>query len=174
MYRESVELSPFEQNGTLRGFMLSGRWPESTTEWAQLLILAVRIASLPGLLPTTTVFDAREDHPNSLVPNAVGLLLAAGTILGDEALNPGAFANECPPALLMLHPPSETRPTLPECASAASGCLLLPGIPHLGLDHRASWVEADLDGTVTNLVSKVGIDPNEDPDTAVLAMLLAA
>jgi hypothetical protein len=57
---------------------------------------------------------------------------------------------------------------------AASGCVLLPGLPHLGLEHRAAWVEAERDGTVTRLVSKVGVDPAQDPDTAVLAMLLAA
>jgi len=57
---------------------------------------------------------------------------------------------------------------------AASGCVLLPGLPHLGLEHRAAWVEAELDGTVTRLVSQVGVDPSMDPDTAVLAMLLAA
>ncbi len=78
------------------------------------------------------------------------------------------------PALIMLHPPSETTPSLPENAGAASGCVLLPGLPYLGLDHRAAWVEAEADGTVTSLVSKVNVDPGRDPDTAVLAMLLAA
>jgi hypothetical protein len=52
--------------------------------------------------------------------------------------------------------------------------VLLPGLPHLGLEHRAAWVEAELDGTVTRLVSQVGVDLSLDPDTAVLAMLLAA
>lgn len=46
----------------------------------------------------------------------------------------------------MLHPPAETTPSLPECRGAASGCLLLPGLPYLGLDHRAAWVEAEADG----------------------------
>jgi hypothetical protein len=45
--------------------------------------------------------------------------------------------------------PLETRPSLPECAGAASGCVLLPGIPHLGLEHRAAWAETKPDGTVT-------------------------
>ena len=56
----------------------------------------------------------------------------------------------------------------------ASGCVFLPGLPYLGLDHRAAWVEADVDGTVTQLISKVGIDPQVNADTAALAMLLAA
>ena len=52
--------------------------------------------------------------------------------------------------------------------------MLLPGVPHLGLEHRAAWVEAEADGTVTKLLSRVGIDPREDPDLAVLASLFAA
>jgi hypothetical protein len=35
-------------------------------------------------------------------------------------------------------------------------------------------VEAERDGTITRLISVVGVNPALDPDTAVLAMLLAA
>jgi hypothetical protein len=35
-------------------------------------------------------------------------------------------------------------------------------------------VEAEADGTVTNIISRVGVDPISHPDTAILAMLLAA
>ena len=51
--------------------------------------------------------------------------------------------------------------------------MLLPGVPHLGLDHRAGWVEAEADGTVTRLISRVGVDLSADPDIAVLATLCA-
>ncbi|MEU0542378.1 peptidase [Nocardia sp. NPDC005978] len=171
---EQIGVLPFQSRGSLRGFVISGRWPDSTKEWAQVLVLAVRVASLPGLLPTTTVFGAREELPEDPDPDMVGLVIAEGTVLGQEALLPGRFAQHVPPALIMLHPPRETRPSLPECLGAASGCLLLPGLPHLGLEHRAAWVETDTDGTVTSMVSRVGVDPISDPDTAVLAMLLAA
>ncbi|MGW9565264.1 peptidase [Prescottella equi] len=169
-----VEIAPFHASGDLRGFVISGRWPDTTREWAQLLALAVRIASLPGLLPTSTVFGAREEVPDDPAPGTVGLIIAEGPVLGDSAVSPGRFAEHQPPALMMLHPPAETVPSLPECTGAASGCLLLPGLPHLGLEHRAAWVEAEADGTVTSMISRVGIDPISDPDTAVLAMLLAA
>ncbi|WP_216892109.1 peptidase [Nocardia alni] len=171
---DPVRVTPFQAQGSLRGFLIGGRWPDSTKEWAQLLALAVRVASLPGLLATTTVFGAREDLPDDPQPGTVGLVLAEGPILGERALEPGRFAHHVPSALMMLHPPSETRPSLPECSGAASGCVLLPGVPHLGLQHRAAWVEAELDGTVTSMVSRVGVDPISDPDTAVLAMLIAA
>lgn len=171
---DPVLLTPFQAHGLLRGFLIGGRWPDTTKEWAQLLALAVRVASLPGLLATTTVFGAREDLPDDPEPGTVGLVLAEGPVLGEQALEPGRFADHVPPALMMLHPPSETRPSLPECSGAASGCVLLPGVPHLGLQHRAAWVEAERDGTVTSMVSRVGVDPISDPDTAVLAMLIAA
>ena len=136
--------------------------------------VAVRVASLPGLLSTTTMFGVREELPDKPHPGTVGLVLAEGTVVGEYAVPPGHFADRQPPALLMLHPPSETTPSLPECTGAASGCVLLPGIPHLGLEHRAAWVEAESDGTITGMVSRVGVDPISHPDTAILAMLLAA
>ena len=142
------------------------------TAWAT--IVTVRVASLPGLLATTTIFGVREELPEQPKPGTVGLVLAEGTVVGESAVPPGYFANHTPPALLMLHPPSETTPSLPECIGAASGCVLLPGLPHLGLEHRAAWVEAESDGTITSMVSRVGVDPISHPDTAILAMLLAA
>ncbi|MCA2209922.1 MULTISPECIES: peptidase [Nocardia] len=169
-----IGFTPFQADGRLRGFVVSGRWPDTTKEWAQVLVLAVRVASLPGLLLTSTVFGVREELPDDPEPDTVGLVLAEGPVVGDQAIEPGRFAEHVPPALLMLHPPSQTRPSLPECVGAASGCVLLPGVPHLGLEHRAAWAEAELDGTVTSLVSRVGMDLISDPDTAVLAMLLAA
>ncbi|MFD4429307.1 peptidase [Nocardia sp. NPDC058497] len=169
-----IGITPFQARGHLQGFVVSGRWPDTTKEWAQVLVLAVRVASMPGLLVTSTVFGVREELPDDPEPGTVGLVLAEGPVLGAEAVEPGRFADHVPPALLMLHPPSETRPSLPECVGAASGCVLLPGVPHLGLEHRAAWAEAELDGTVTSLVSRVGMDLISDPDTAVLAMLLAA
>lgn len=170
----AIEIAPFHSRGSLKGFVVSGRWPDSTKEWAQFLTAAVRIACVPGILPTTTVFGVREELPEDPQPNTVGLVVAEGPVVGADAVEPGQFADRQPPALMMLHPPSETTPSLPECAGAASGCVLLPGLPHLGLEHRAAWVEAEADGTVTAMMSRVGVDPISHPDTAILAMLLAA
>jgi len=170
----AVEIAPFHSRGCLKGFVVSGRWPNSTKEWAQLLTVTVRVASIPGLLATTTIFGVREELPEEPAPGTVGLVLAEGTVIGDTAVPPGHFAARQPPALIVLHPPSETTPSLPECTGAASGCVLLPGLPHLGLEHRAAWVEAEADGTVTSMTSRVGLDPISHPDTAILAMLLAA
>lgn len=170
----SVEVSPFQSHGVLSGFLVCGRWPANTVEWARFLLLAVRVASVPGMLPTSTVFRVREERPESAHPGAVGLVLAEGPVVGQNAVLPGAFAAPQPPGLIVLHPPCEIRPSLPEQDEVAAGCVLLPGIPHLGLEHRAAWVEADRLGNIARMVSRAGIDPNEDADTAVLAMFLAA
>lgn len=169
-----IEVSAFSgKDRSLAGFLLSGRWPENTREWTQFLAIAVRFAAMPGLVPTTMVFRAIEELPDDPEPDTVGLVTVAGPVLGSGAPIPGQFADPQPPALLVLHPPSETRPSTPEAEGVASGCVLLPGVPHLGLDHRAGWVEAEADGTVTRLISRVGVDLSADPDIAVLATLCA-
>jgi hypothetical protein len=158
----------------LAGFLVSGRWPDSTREWVHLLTLAVRVATTPGLLPTTSLFSADETRPDDgRVPDAVGLVRLVGRAL-DPAVVRRQRTGEPPVALLLLHPPAETPTTTPDVDVVASGCVLLPGAPHLGLDHRAAWVEAEPDGTVTRLVSRRGVNPSDDVDTAVLAMLMAA
>ena len=95
---------PSTPAGSLKGFVVSGRWPDSTKEWAQLLMVAVRVASLPGLLSTTTIFGVREELPDEPAPGTVGLVMAEGTVVGESAIPPGYFARRQPPALLMLHP----------------------------------------------------------------------
>ena len=170
----SVEVSPLQAQGMLSGFLVSGRWPDNTVEWARFLLLAVRMASVPGLLPASTVFRVREERPETSLPGAVGLVLAEGPVMGDNAVLPGQFAEHQPPGLIVLHPPHEIRPSLPEQDDVAAGCVLLPGIPHLGLEHRAAWVEADRQGNIARMVSRAGIDPSQDADTAVLALFLAA
>src|SRR3954464_112050 len=147
-----VEVSPFSKGNGLSGFVVSGRWPSSTREWAQFLALAVRLAAVPGMVHTTTVFRAIEDVPDNPQPGTVGLVTFAGPVLGDGAPLPGAFSAATPPALLLLHPPEESKPSPPGGMGAGWGCVLLRGLPHLGLEHRAAWVEAELDGTVTRLV----------------------
>ena len=169
-----IEVSAFSgKDRSLAGFLLSGRWPENTREWTQFLAIAVRFAAMPGLVPTTMVFRAVEELPDDPQPDTVGLVTVAGPVLGDGAPRPGQFADPQPPALLGLHPPSETRPSTSVAEGVASGCVLLPGVPHLGLDHRAGWVEAEADGTVTRLLSRVGVTLGDDPDIAVLATLCA-
>ena len=171
----SIKASPFHRpDFSLAGFVLSGRWPDSTKEWAQFLAVAVRIAAVPGMVLTTAVFRAIEDTPDDPQPDAVGIITDEGPVLADTTMQPDRFANPQPPALFVLHPPGEYSGSADDSHETASGCVLLPGIPHLGLEHRAAWVDAESDGTITRLVSASAVDPMSDPDLAVLATLLAA
>lgn len=170
-----VQVSPFHHDDlSLAGLVLHGRWPETVREWAQVLFLAVRIAAVPGAVPTTEVFRARDDVPVEAEGDPIGLVTCEGPAIGADAPAPGSFSVPAPLALMVLHPPSETPVELPEDEGAASGCLLLPGIPELGLEHRAAWVQADARGQVLRLVRARGMDPMSDPDLAVLAALLVA
>ncbi|HLS40338.1 MAG TPA: peptidase [Ornithinicoccus sp.] len=170
-----VEVAPLHSRRTgLSGFLLMGRWPEDTVEWTQFLVLAVQMAAVPGMLPQgSTVFRVVEEVPEDPPENTVGLVMAEGQLIGEHPLEPGRFKDVNPPALAVLHPPAHTVHSVPEY-DTASGCLFLPGAPHLGLDHRAAWVEADVSGTVTRLATKAGVDPSGDVDTAALSLLLAA
>ncbi len=169
-----VEVAPVHDGGYLSGFVLLRRWPEDPVEWAQFLVLAVQIAAMPGMLPQgSTVFRVAEEVPEDGPAEAIGLIHAEGQLLGDHPLVPGQFADSTPPGLAVLHPPSSTGSSVPSYETA-SGCILLPGVPDLGLDHRAAWAEADREGTVTRLASSSGVDPLGDADTAALALLLVA
>ena len=171
----AIGIAPFHSRGALKGFVVSGRWPDSTKEWAQLLMVAVRVASLPGLLSTTTIFGVREELPDAPEPGTVGLVLAEGTVVGESAVrarlfrrSPTSRTDDAASALRDHAVAAGMRRAPPPAAYCC------PGLPHLGLEHRAAWVEAESDGTITSMVSRVGVDPISHPDTAILAMLLAA
>ena len=95
----SIEVAPLQADGSLYGFMLLGRWPNDTVEWARFLVLAVQMAAVPGLLPSSTVFRVREDLPEQPHPGAIGLVVAEGQLLGEHPLRPGHFAGQQPPGL---------------------------------------------------------------------------
>src|SRR3954451_17536600 len=106
--RRSIEVAPLQSHGSLYGFMLIGRWPDDTVEGAEFLVLAVRMAAGPGLLAVRPVFRVREQLPEDPQPGAVGLVVAEGSLVGDNPLRPGQFAEATPPGLLVLHPPEST------------------------------------------------------------------
>lgn len=169
-----IELSPFHRaDFTLAGFLLHNRWPENMREWGQFMVLAVRIAAVPGLVRTSEVFASHEDGSSVVAgPDVVGIVSDAGPVMGEQSPGPGTLPRSH--AMLVLHPPGETIPTLAEDEGMASGCLFLPGIPGLGLTHRATWVEVDSDGNVGRLVSRDDVGQLDDPDVAVLATLMVA
>ena len=100
-----VGIAPLHRAGDgLAGFLVSGRWPDSTREWVHLLTLAVRVATTPGLLPTTSLFSATETRPDGdSVPDAVGLVRLVGRALDPAATSPRPLVP--PVARRLLHPP---------------------------------------------------------------------
>ena len=111
--------------------------------------------------------------PGRPQPGTVGPVAAAGPVMGRARRPPGSSPACRPRRCAAAAPAGGSRPSTPEGIGAASGCVPSPTAAS-GLEHRAAWVEAERDGTVTRLVSQVGVNPSLDPDTAVLAMLLAA
>lgn len=165
-----VELAPFmRRDMSLAGFVLQGRWPEALREWVQVLALAARLATVPGVLPHSEIFRATEDLPDDPAPGAVGLIIDQGPAAAVDIDHPIA----APPALFVLHPPGQVQPS-PGYAHTATGVMLLPGLPSVGLDHQAIWLEVEGDGTLARLITSTVVDPRLDPDVAVLAGLLAA
>src|ERR1700710_280893 len=88
-----IGVAPLQSDGSLHGFLLIGRWPQDTVEWAKFLVLAVQMAAVPGLLPVSTVFRVREELPDDPQPGAVGLVVAEGQLIGAHPLRPGLFAD---------------------------------------------------------------------------------
>src|ERR1035437_6902587 len=105
----NVEVSPLHGDGALRGFMVSGRWPASTREWTQFLVLAVRIAGVPGLLPPRTVVGVHEDAPGGRAGPGAG------------PVGPACWPPNPPPAPPRLPPAPETPPGPPGGGCSMSG-----------------------------------------------------
>ena len=172
-FRSSIEVAPLQSKGALYGFLLIGRWPQDTVEWAKFLVLAVRMAAVPGLLPISTVFRVREEVPDQPQPGAVGLVVAEGSLMGEHPLTPGSSPTRSRPVSSCCTRRRAPSPPCPSTRSRPAACSCRD-CRTSGLEHRAAWVEADVEGNVTQLVNKVGVDPQGNVDTAALALLLAA
>ena len=100
MHKDPVEVSPFHRRDlSLAGFLLHRRWPDTTLEWSQVLALAVRVAAVPGVLATTTVFRASEDAPDvgqavgrkvDDLARAISLEASKGSVLGYQTTRQAA------------------------------------------------------------------------------------
>lgn len=172
--RGAVEISALQGRSGLAGFLVAQRWPDNVHEWGEFLLMAVKIAAVPGLLGCSTVFRVKEEVPDADVPGVVGMVIAEGPAVGPRsAVSVLPLDPALPPGLVVLHPPGTVSVReAPE--DVASGCVLLPGLPHLGLDHQAAWARSDRLGALSEMHTNGHVDPDGDVDTAVLAMFLAA
>ncbi|CCH78366.1 conserved hypothetical protein [Nostocoides japonicum T1-X7] len=170
--RGAVEISALQGKSGLAGFLVAQRWPDNVHEWGEFLLMAVKIAAVPGLLGCSTVFRVKEEVPDADVPGVVGMVIAEGPVVGPRHAPPHPDGTT-PPGLVVLHPPGTVSVReIPD--DVASGCVLLPGIPYLGLDHQAAWARSDRLGALSEMHTNGHVDPEGDVDTAVLAMFLAA
>lgn len=174
--RRAVEISALQGRSGLAGFLVAQRWPDNVHEWGEFLLMAVKIAAVPGMLGCSMVFRVKEEVPDADVPGVVGMVIAEGPVMGQgprPSTTSLSAAAVVPPGLVVLHPPGTASVReVPE--DVACGCVLLPGIPYLGLDHQAAWARSDRLGTLSEMHTNGHVDPNGDVDTAVLAMFLAA
>jgi hypothetical protein len=153
--RQNVEVVAFRHGDRLKDSWCpdGGRTPPGSgpSSWP-----SPSVAALPGLVPTTTVFHSVEDVPGTPNPGTVGLVTEAGPVFGDGA-RPRASSPPSPGRSAAAAPTPRERPSTPGDRRRIR-LRPLPGLPHLGLGHRVAWVEAEPDGTVTRLVSRVGVD----------------
>ena len=170
-----IRLSPFQRTDkSLAGLVVSGRWPNELREWVHLMLLLTRLATTPGLVRTSEIFAATEDLPDTPTQDAVGTIMDRGPAHDIERAGQPDSANKAvPAAALVLHPPGVAHES-PGFHGTATGALLLPGLPHIGLAHQAAWVEVEPDGTVARLATALITSPSTDPDVVVLTNLLAA
>ncbi|MGN6089883.1 MAG: hypothetical protein ACTHNT_11400 [Actinomycetales bacterium] len=174
-----IRVVPRHDGLRLTGFVVLGRAPEDTVEWAHILFAMVhRVAVHPLVLSASTVFvavdvpkDERPDSDDDLLMRVAAL----GPVAGPDAPEAGSLGGLDPIGIAVVHPLGTARSAHADTESAvAAGCLLLPGVPQVGLDHRAAWAEVRQDGELAHIGSSAHADVERDPDVAVLATLLAA
>lgn len=177
---QGIRIRPrHDPDGTLVGFTMSGRHPDSTAEWTAALIAMLHQIATEPALPASTVFHACETLRTPQQPdNGIAQINTLGTVPAElDACRNALQSPDCPTplALLVLHPPGLVPlPELEEPGSrpTASGALLLPGIPDVGLDHRAAWAAVDTAGSIQRLAFSTHASLNETVDVAVLGALI--
>jgi hypothetical protein len=186
--------------GALEGFTIHDRYPRDTTEWVNLLAVVVTHAALHpvsvtrpllfavlDLSDTDAVGSYRETRTDDvragLVEEEAGeasppfiRIAALGPVADPAAEEPLRIVH--PLGAAVIHPLGATRVDDEEdrddVPGSAAGCLLLPGIPEVGLDHRAAWAAVREDGLVSRLTYTSHASPHHDPDVAYLATVMAA
>lgn len=187
--------------GALEGFTVHDRYPRDTAEWVNLLAVVVTHAALhpvsvtrPLLFAVLDLSDAdsveafRDAEPHDRQTGLVRdddsaevsrpylRITALGPVADPAAEEPLRLVQ--PLGAAVLHPLGTTRiddeEERDDVPGSAAGCLLLPGIPEVGLDHRAAWAAVREDGLVSRLTFTSHASPEVDPDVAYLATVMAA
>jgi len=170
-------------------FLLAGKpLPRKTSDWMRILVNVLSYVATERPFDVSMLYVAGLPHESDIesvpfehVPTAnfypLTPLSRYSEILHSDydtikrALHdPTAVA-----AWLVLHPAGNQRlPELeePDGLPAASGALLLPGMPEIGLDHRAAWAAVTTDDKVATMNYTAHAKLTETVDLAALGALL--
>lgn len=147
--------------------------PLRTSDWMRALVAVLsHVATHSWSLSVPTLYAAQLDGDCDAMRIApVSSALSPKLV---DAVS--AFAEmEIPAAWLVLHPVSDGQDAdleEPNSLPTASGSLLLPGIPEIGLDHRAAWAAVDIDGAVAHMRYTTHARLTETVDLAVIASVV--
>ena len=167
-------------------FMLAGRpVPQRTSDWMRLLVIVLSYVALrdPFVKSMFYIAQTPADHPDRFQQDSEPVpqqdmtaffspLAPVFPVSPQHVLYAPVEAS----ALLILHPAGiQATPDLeePDGLPVAVGALLLPGMPQLGLDHRAAWAAVSIDGEIANMNYTSHAKLTEHQDIAVLSVLLS-
>lgn len=152
-----------------RGIAVRDVTLDSTSDWMRTLVDVLTYVAMIDALDVSTFFVA-ESHPTHVDADVLLLPVAPAVDLRHIAVPADASA------LVVLHPPGAQRmPDLeePDGLPLASGSLVLPGVPEIGLDHRAAWAAVNIRGQVARMNFTTHAQLTENLDLTVLGALLS-
>lgn len=147
--------------------------PERTSDWMRILVSVLSYVAKTDIIHSSMLYAANPGpHQNSIaaVFEPIAPTFELGTVQDQLETLPSTYA-----AFVLLHPPGEeTLPDLdePEALPAATGSLLLPGVPDLGLDHRATWAGVSADGLIAYMHFTTHAKLTETTDLYILKSFL--
>ena len=98
-------------------------------------------------------------YPDDPQPDAVGIITDEGRSLPTPRCSLAGSPIRSHQRCLSLHPPGEYSGSADDSHGRPPAACCCREPPHLGLEHRAAWVDAESDGTITRLVSASAVDP---------------
>ena len=158
-----IHLQAFWEDDQLAGYAITGRRPADPSEWACVLASVLHHGVLhPRAIPHPTLFaidDATDiDSPE---PDLLAVVHPIGAVLEQDQL-PELLMT--PLAVAVAHPLPRYAP-----GERSHGCLLIPGMPQLGMSPQAAWASVAVTGEITQLRSRSDISVGLDVDLTVLS-----
>lgn len=148
--------------------VVDGGVPLCASDWMRAFMYALAYIATQSPLDVPTLYVAEPGQANitaTLVP--ITPLVGGSLPELDDMSTASGWA--------VVHPAGSIDvPELdePNGFPIATGSLLLPGVPEIGLSHRAAWGAVDTAGRVANMQYTSRASGNETVDLAVLTALL--